>query len=67
MDRIDLTGVKWIKSSRSNGQQACVEVAFLGVPVMPVRDSKDPTGPALLFSAEAWTAFIDDVKTGHYS
>ncbi|NUQ88512.1 MAG: DUF397 domain-containing protein, partial [Glycomyces artemisiae] len=29
----------------------------------PVRDSKAVTGPALLFSADGWTSFIDAVKT----
>jgi hypothetical protein len=29
-----------------------------------VRDSKDPAGPALVFPAAAWTAFVDAVKSG---
>ncbi|WP_328915730.1 MULTISPECIES: DUF397 domain-containing protein [unclassified Streptomyces] len=33
--------------------------------LVPVRDSKNPQGPALLFAAHAWTAFIADVKAGH--
>ncbi|MEU1627268.1 DUF397 domain-containing protein [Streptomyces sp. NPDC020096] len=65
MDRVDLTGATWIKSSRSNGQSACVEVV-IDAPVVPVRDSKDPHGPTLVFSAEAWSTFIDTVKAGHY-
>jgi hypothetical protein len=32
--------------------------------VVPVRDSKNPTGPALLFRAAAWASFIADVKAG---
>ncbi|MFD8592677.1 DUF397 domain-containing protein [Streptomyces sp. NPDC059637] len=36
-----------------------------GLPgVVPVRDSKDPQGPALRFSAEAWSAFVAEVKSG---
>jgi len=31
---------------------------------VPVRDSKDPEGPALVFPAAAWTAFLDAVKSG---
>jgi hypothetical protein len=31
-----------------------------------VRDSKDPTGPVLAFRADAWTAFITDVKAGRF-
>jgi uncharacterized protein DUF397 len=55
----------WRKSSFSGGDNgSCVEVAD-GVPgVVPVRDSKDPSGPALLFPAAAWAAFVADVKAG---
>ncbi|SHM59830.1 DUF397 domain-containing protein [Actinacidiphila paucisporea] len=57
----------WRKSSFSGGDNgSCVEVAD-GVPgVMPVRDSKDPQGPALVFPAAAWTAFLADVKAGRF-
>jgi hypothetical protein len=63
-----LTGAVWRKSSYSgNNGGTCVEVAD-GFPAMvPVRDSKDPEGPALLFPADAWIAFIRDVKAGRYS
>jgi hypothetical protein len=65
---IDLTGATWRKSTYSGGQGGeCVEVAD-GVPgVMPVRDSKDPEGPALVFGVDAWTAFVADVKAGRFS
>lgn len=29
-----------------------------------VRDSKDPEGPALRFTADAWRAFLAGVKSG---
>jgi hypothetical protein len=56
----DLSGATWRTSSYSDGNGGnCVEVAD-GIPgVVPVRDSKDTTGPALFVSAPAWTAFID--------
>ncbi|MGP4004176.1 DUF397 domain-containing protein [Streptomyces sp. 8N706] len=63
MSATSLTGAVWRKSSYS-GQNGgdCVEVAD-GVPgVVPVRDSKDPHGPALLFSTEAWSAFVTQLK-----
>jgi Domain of unknown function (DUF397) len=49
----------WRKSSYSNDSGGeCVEVAD-GLPgVVPVRDSKNPTGPALLVNARAWQAFV---------
>ena len=49
----DYPGAVWRKSMRSNGTGSnCVEVADLGTAVA-VRDSKDPNGPALVFTSEA--------------
>ncbi|MYS23379.1 protein of unknown function [Streptomyces sp. DvalAA-14] len=58
-----LQGVDWYKSSYSNSSGGnCVEIAD-GVPgVVPVRDSKDPEGPALRFTPASWTAFLADLK-----
>ncbi|MFB9433548.1 DUF397 domain-containing protein [Streptoalloteichus tenebrarius] len=55
---------RWRKSSHSspNGT-ACVEVAA-SEDVAAVRDSKNPTGPALVFASSAFTAFIGAVKQG---
>ncbi|MGG2462522.1 DUF397 domain-containing protein [Streptomyces sp. RGM 3693] len=59
----DLSNAAWRKSSYSNGSGgSCVEVAD-GLPgVVPVRDSKDPQGPALVFSAAGWSSFVAAVK-----
>lgn len=58
----------WRKSSYSGGDNGdCVEVADGVAGVMPVRDSKDPQGPALVFPAAAWTAFVADVKAGRFA
>jgi len=62
MDQNILTAeadLPWRKSSYS-GNGNCVEVAVPGTG-MAVRDSKDPNGPALHFSAAAWTAFVSSV------
>ncbi|MFD5749222.1 DUF397 domain-containing protein [Streptomyces sp. NPDC127033] len=54
-----LTGPQWFKSSYSNDQgSACVEGARLPGGAMAVRDSKDPHGPAFVFTGPAWTAFV---------
>ncbi|MFE0416289.1 DUF397 domain-containing protein [Streptomyces tendae] len=62
MRAIDLSAVSWRKSSYSNTSGGeCVEVAP-GLPLVPVRDSKDPARGALLFAAPAWVAFLDGVR-----
>jgi hypothetical protein len=66
MGQVDLAGVAWFKSSHSNGDANCVEAAFVGADIMPVRDSKDPDGPALVFPAEAWSAFVAGIKAGDF-
>ncbi|MFD3946199.1 DUF397 domain-containing protein [Streptomyces sp. NPDC058579] len=67
MRAIDLSSVAWRKSSYSNEDGGnCLEVAD-ALPLVPVRDSKNPTGPALLIAAPAWGAFVDGVKGGGLS
>ncbi|OMI39583.1 hypothetical protein SPAR_10247 [Streptomyces sparsogenes DSM 40356] len=65
MSHPDLNSAAWRKSSYSNQAGGdCVEVAD-GIPgVVPIRDSKNPDGPALTFPAGSWTAFIASLKTG---
>ncbi|MEU1983470.1 DUF397 domain-containing protein [Nocardia sp. NPDC019395] len=54
----DLSTAQWFKSSRSQGDGNCVEVAFLGDGLVGVRDSKNPAGPALVFRPEDWDGFL---------
>ncbi|MFG3251563.1 DUF397 domain-containing protein [Streptomyces sp. NPDC048187] len=57
-----LRAADWRRSSYSNTSGGdCVEVAP-GLPLVPVRDSKDPARGALLFAAPAWAAFLDGVR-----
>ncbi|MEW2124555.1 DUF397 domain-containing protein [Streptomyces sp. NPDC058369] len=55
MKRVD--DAEWFKSSHSNGNGNCVEVAHLGTEVA-VRDSKVQAGPVLTCAAGGWRAFI---------
>ena len=63
-DYVGTSSAVWRKSSFSGNQGNCIEVADGFPGVTPVRDSKDPDGPALLFAAEAWAAFVAGVKAG---
>ena len=62
-----LNDAVWKKASRSNGNGGnnCVEVAILDTGVA-VRDSKDRSGPALMFTSAEWTAFVDSAKDGEF-
>ncbi|KAA2254284.1 DUF397 domain-containing protein [Solihabitans fulvus] len=66
----DLSRANWRKSSRSggsggNGTGGCVELATLP-PHTAVRDSKNPSGPTLVFAAERLTTFLVAAKLGSY-
>lgn len=54
---------RWFKSSYSENGGACVEVAVNLAGVVPVRDSKDPSGPVLDFAAGAFAAFVTGIKS----
>lgn len=62
----DLSDVRWKKSSRSGAFNNCVEVAGLGDGEHAVRDSKNPTGPVLRFTAAEWSAFTTGIRTGEF-
>jgi uncharacterized protein DUF397 len=55
--------MNWIKSSYSSAQGNCVEVSPVREGIA-VRDSKNPDGPVLRFSADAWQAFVSNIKAG---
>jgi hypothetical protein len=62
MDRPDLRDLTWRKAAQSADQGSCVEVAWVSG-MIAVRDSKNPQGPALVFSRAAWRVFTTQVTT----
>jgi len=56
----------WRKSRRSGGGDNCVEVALAPDGAVGVRDSKDPAGPVIEFSASEWVVFTRGVRDGEF-
>ena len=66
MSSTDLSRALWRKSTRSTTNGNCVEVASNLPGIVAIRDSKDPTGPAFVFTPEAFTVFTTAVRTGQF-
>ena len=61
-----LQGVIWQKSRRSNPSGNCVECAALPDGGVAVRNSRDPEGPALIYTPAEIEAFILGVRDGDF-
>lgn len=57
-------GVTWRKSSLSQVNGHCVEVARQPGKVVGVRDSKKPRGPVLRFTPAEWRRFVAGIRNG---
>ena len=67
MTNLDGYKAQWRKSSKSgsSNDSNCVEVAVL-LDAVAVRDSKDDSGQALIFTRAAWTVFVEATKRGEF-
>jgi hypothetical protein len=59
-------GLRWVKSSLSYSNDACVEVADLPDGRVGLRHSKDSSGPVLRFTPAEWRAFLAGARTGEF-
>ncbi|MGW5552903.1 DUF397 domain-containing protein [Nocardia beijingensis] len=64
---MDLSAAKWFKSSYSGTGKDCVEVAHFAGGMVGVRDSKNSTGPALIFTPSGWDAFTTNLTNSRSS
>ncbi|GII91212.1 DUF397 domain-containing protein [Sinosporangium siamense] len=58
--------VRWRKSTYSNPSGNCVELARLAGGDIAVRNSRDPGGPALVYTPAEMSAFIQGAKGGEF-
>ncbi|MFG2116634.1 DUF397 domain-containing protein [Streptomyces sp. NPDC048718] len=62
----EIEGVRWRKASASVGMGECVEVAALGKGEIALRNSRFPSGPALVFTPQEWRAFLAGAKAEEF-
>jgi uncharacterized protein DUF397 len=66
MSAAGLAGVTWRKSRRSGQLGNCVEAAVLDNGKIAMRNSRYPSGPALIFTRDEMTAFLAGAKDGEF-
>ena len=62
MTVLDPSRVMWRKSSHSGANGSCIEAGSPALDTVAVRDSKNPDGPRLVFTAGQWKAFTGSLK-----
>ncbi|MEV4575910.1 DUF397 domain-containing protein [Nonomuraea jabiensis] len=61
---LEFPDAQWQKATFSNSQGNCVEFARLAPDVVAMRDSKNPTGPVLVFERDVIAGFVRQVRGG---
>ncbi len=61
-----LDSVRWRKSQASNPSGSCVELAELAEGGIAMRNSRYPSGPALIYTRAEIAAFLAGVKNGEF-
>jgi hypothetical protein len=64
--RASSLGVRWVKSQHSNAEGNCVEVAALAGGGVAMRNSRDPHGPALIYTSAEVADFLTAAKEGEF-
>ncbi|MGX1273755.1 DUF397 domain-containing protein [Streptomyces phaeoluteigriseus] len=64
--RASALDARWVKSSHSNAEGNCVEVAVLDGGGVAMRNSRDPEGPALVYTPAEVAAFVAGAKGGEF-
>lgn len=64
--RASSLGVRWIKSRHSNATGNCVELAALADGSVALRNSREPDGPALVYTKAELAAFLAGAKDGEF-
>ncbi|MER6915109.1 DUF397 domain-containing protein [Streptomyces sp. NPDC000594] len=62
----ELTTAAWTKSSHSNATGNCVELAKLPDGSIALRNSRDPQGPALIYTPDEIAAFVAGARSGDF-
>jgi hypothetical protein len=64
--RASSLNARWVKSRHSNAEGNCVEIAALSGGDIALRNSRDPDGPALVYTPAEVAAFVAGAKDGEF-
>ena len=65
LTEVERAGLAWLKAQSSSHNGACVEIAETAGKIA-IRDSKDPDGPILVYTATEFRAFLSGAQNGEF-